>query len=128
VLGAGPSGLVACKSLLEAASPDFPFDPIGKAVGIFQRGPVKNDVVLEQEADIGGTFRFRSYEVGSMRITLTCATPVNLVCILQNATLVSSKQLTCFSDFRLPFEHPDHLTLEVIPRASSLAPSHPRQP
>jgi dimethylaniline monooxygenase (N-oxide forming) len=31
----------------------------------------------------------------------------------QNAYLVSSKQLTCFSDFRLPFEHPDHLTLEV---------------
>jgi dimethylaniline monooxygenase (N-oxide forming) len=26
---------------------------------------------------------------------------------------VSSKQLTSFSDFRLPFEHPDHLTLEV---------------
>ncbi|KAJ7491288.1 hypothetical protein FB451DRAFT_1222690 [Mycena latifolia] len=75
VVGAGPSGLVACKSLLEYASPDFPFDPI----------------VLEQEADIGGTFRFRSYE---------------------NATLVSSKQLTSFSDFRLPFEHSDHLTLE----------------
>ncbi|KAF7353585.1 FAD/NAD-P-binding domain-containing protein [Mycena venus] len=75
VIGAGPSGLVACKSLLEAASEDFPFDP----------------VVLEQEADIGGTFRFRSY---------------------QNATLVSSKQLTSFSDFRLPFDHPDHLTLE----------------
>ncbi|KAJ7090309.1 hypothetical protein B0H15DRAFT_838066 [Mycena belliarum] len=75
VVGAGPSGLVACKSLLEYASPDFPFDPI----------------VLEQEADIGGTFKFRSYE---------------------NATLVSSKQLTSFSDFRLPFEHPDHLSLE----------------
>ncbi|KAF7359289.1 FAD NAD-binding domain-containing protein [Mycena sanguinolenta] len=53
----------------------FPFDPI----------------VLEQEADIGGTFRYRTY---------------------QNATLVSSKQLTCFSDFRLPLDHPDHLTLE----------------
>jgi cation diffusion facilitator CzcD-associated flavoprotein CzcO len=49
VIGAGPSGLVACKSLLEAASTDFPFDPI----------------VLEQEADIGGTFRYRSYQVGS---------------------------------------------------------------
>ncbi|KAF8130460.1 FAD/NAD(P)-binding domain-containing protein [Mycena galopus ATCC 62051] len=71
VVGAGPSGLVACKTLLEASN----FDPI----------------VLEQEADIGGTFRYRSY---------------------QNATLVSSKQLTSFSDFRLPFDHPDHLTLE----------------
>ncbi|KAJ7261292.1 FAD/NAD(P)-binding domain-containing protein [Mycena haematopus] len=75
VIGAGPSGLVACKSLLEAATKNFPFDP----------------VVLEQEADIGGTFRYRSY---------------------QNATLVSSKQLTCFSDFRLPIDHADHLTLE----------------
>ncbi|KAJ7168185.1 hypothetical protein C8R43DRAFT_983359 [Mycena crocata] len=75
IIGAGPSGLVTCKSLLEYASDDFPFDPI----------------VLEQEADIGGTFRYRTYE---------------------NATLVSSKQLTSFSDFRLPFEHPDHLTLE----------------
>ncbi|KAJ7118729.1 FAD/NAD(P)-binding domain-containing protein [Mycena epipterygia] len=75
VVGGGPSGLVTCKSLLEYATPDFPFDP----------------VVLEQEADIGGTFRFRSYE---------------------NATLVSSKQLTSFSDFRLPLEHTDHLTLE----------------
>jgi dimethylaniline monooxygenase (N-oxide forming) len=31
----------------------------------------------------------------------------------QNANLVSSKQLTSFSDFRLPLDHPDHLTLEV---------------
>ncbi|EPQ58604.1 dimethylaniline monooxygenase [Gloeophyllum trabeum ATCC 11539] len=75
IVGAGPSGLVACKTLLEAATHDFPFDPI----------------VLEQEDDIGGTFRYRSYE---------------------NATLVSSKQLTSFSDFRLPLSHSDHLTLE----------------
>ncbi|KAJ6608618.1 hypothetical protein B0H10DRAFT_2067400 [Mycena sp. CBHHK59/15] len=75
VIGAGTSGLVTCKSLLDAASADFPFDP----------------VVLDQEADIGGTFRYRSYE---------------------NATMVSSKQLTSFSDFRLPLDHPDHLTLE----------------
>jgi len=47
VVGSGPSGLVTCKSLLDAASPDFPFDPI----------------ILEQESDIGGTFRYRSYEV-----------------------------------------------------------------
>ncbi|KAA1471283.1 FAD/NAD-P-binding domain-containing protein [Dentipellis sp. KUC8613] len=75
VIGAGPAGLVTCKTLLEAATPEFPFDP----------------VVLEQEDDIGGTFRYRSYE---------------------NANLVSSKQLTSFSDFRLPASHPDHLTLE----------------
>jgi len=35
-------------------------------------------------------FRYRSYE---------------------NANLVSSKQLTSFTDFRLPLDHPDHLTL-----------------
>ncbi|KAJ7184298.1 FAD/NAD(P)-binding domain-containing protein [Mycena filopes] len=75
VIGGGPSGLVTCKALLDAVSDEFPFDPI----------------VLEQEADIGGTFRYRGY---------------------QNATLVSSKQLTAFSDFRLPFDHSDHLTLE----------------
>ncbi|KAG6850532.1 hypothetical protein H0H93_012148 [Arthromyces matolae] len=46
IIGAGPSGLVSCKSLLEASTPAFPFDP----------------VVLEQESDIGGTFKYRSYE------------------------------------------------------------------
>lgn len=47
VIGAGPAGLVTCKTLLEAATEEFPFDP----------------VILEQEDDIGGTFRYRSYEV-----------------------------------------------------------------
>ena len=47
VIGAGPAGLVTCKSLIEAATPEHPFDPI----------------VFEQEDDIGGTFRYRSYEV-----------------------------------------------------------------
>ncbi|KIM49249.1 hypothetical protein M413DRAFT_438422 [Hebeloma cylindrosporum] len=75
IVGAGPSGLVTCKTFLEAANPDFPFEPI----------------ILEQEGDIGGTFRYRSYEYSN---------------------LVSSKQLTSFSDFRLPLSHPDHLTLQ----------------
>lgn len=47
IVGAGPSGLVTCKTLLEAANDDFPFEPI----------------ILEQEDNIGGTFRYRSYEV-----------------------------------------------------------------
>jgi hypothetical protein len=47
IVGAGPSGLVTCKTLLEATTSDFPFDP----------------VILEQEDNIGGTFRYRSYEV-----------------------------------------------------------------
>lgn len=55
VVGAGPAGLVTCKSLLEAATPDYPFEPI----------------ILEQEDDIGGTFRYRSYEVGESAICTT---------------------------------------------------------
>lgn len=47
IIGAGPSGLVTCKSLLESADTDFPFEPI----------------ILEQESQLGGTFKFRSYEV-----------------------------------------------------------------
>ncbi|KAI0094077.1 FAD/NAD(P)-binding domain-containing protein [Irpex rosettiformis] len=74
IIGAGPAGLVACKTLLQFATQEFPFDPI----------------IFEQEGDLGGTFRYRSYE---------------------NSQLVSSKQLTSFSDFRLPLDHPDHLWL-----------------
>ena len=47
IIGAGPAGLVTCKTMLEAATEEFPFDP----------------VIFEQEDDIGGTFRYRSYEV-----------------------------------------------------------------
>lgn len=47
IIGAGPAGLVTCKTLLELATEDFPFDPI----------------VFEQEDDLGGTFRYRTYEV-----------------------------------------------------------------
>ncbi|UZJ55800.1 hypothetical protein CBS101457_005120 [Exobasidium rhododendri] len=46
--------------------------------------------LFEAEDAIGGTFRYRSYD---------------------NAQLVSSKQLTAFSDFRLPLDSPDHLSL-----------------
>ena len=49
VIGAGPGGLVTCKTLLESATSEFPFDP----------------VVLEQEDGVGGTFRYRSYEVSN---------------------------------------------------------------
>ncbi|GFZ52121.1 hypothetical protein JCM24511_09894 [Saitozyma sp. JCM 24511] len=47
-------------------------------------------VLVEMEGDVGGTFRWRDYD---------------------NAELVSSKQLTCFSDFRYPLESPDHPSL-----------------
>ncbi|WRT68738.1 uncharacterized protein IL334_005718 [Kwoniella shivajii] len=47
-------------------------------------------VLVEMESEIGGTFKWRGYE---------------------NAELVSSKQLTCFSDFRYPLSAPDHPSL-----------------
>ncbi|KAF2493291.1 dimethylaniline monooxygenase [Lophium mytilinum] len=46
--------------------------------------------LFEAEENIGGTFQYRSYE---------------------NAELVSSKQLTAFSDFRFPLDQPDHISL-----------------
>jgi dimethylaniline monooxygenase (N-oxide forming) len=48
------------------------------------------DAAISRESHIGGTFHYRSYE---------------------NAELVSSKQLTTFSDHRLPLDSPDHITL-----------------
>ena len=47
IIGAGPAGLVTCKTLVEASSPELPFDP----------------VIFEQEEDVGGTFQYRSYQV-----------------------------------------------------------------
>ncbi|CED83928.1 dimethylaniline monooxygenase [Phaffia rhodozyma] len=47
-------------------------------------------ILYEAEEKIGGTFRYRGYE---------------------NAELVSSKQLTAFSDFRFPPEQGDHVSL-----------------
>lgn len=47
-------------------------------------------ILFESEDEIGGTFRYRGYE---------------------NADLVSSKQLTTFSDFRFPLSNPDHVSL-----------------
>ncbi|KAH3919159.1 hypothetical protein HBI56_100610 [Parastagonospora nodorum] len=47
-------------------------------------------VLFEAEDNVGGTFHYRAYE---------------------NAELVSSKQLTTFSDHRFPIETPDHISL-----------------
>lgn len=47
IIGSGPAGLVTCKTLLQYATEEFPFEPI----------------VFEQEGDLGGTFQYRSYEV-----------------------------------------------------------------
>jgi dimethylaniline monooxygenase (N-oxide forming) len=63
VIGGGPAGLVSLKYLKEFTE--------------WVDG--ETPILVEQEEEIGGTFRWRGY---------------------QNAELVSSKQLTCFSDFR----------------------------
>ncbi|KAJ5905160.1 Monooxygenase [Penicillium subrubescens] len=74
IIGAGPGGLVALKTLLESSTPEQQIEAC----------------LFEAESDIGGTFNYRSY---------------------QNAELVSSKQLTTFSDHRLPLDSPDHISL-----------------
>ena len=75
VIGAGPSGLVTLK-YLKTAHEFFPIKPIEAKI-------------FEAEADIGGTFAYRTYE---------------------EAELVSSKQLTTFSDFRPRKDDPDFLS------------------
>ncbi|WWC90360.1 uncharacterized protein L201_005293 [Kwoniella dendrophila CBS 6074] len=60
-------------------------------------------ILVEMESEIGGTFRWRGYE---------------------NAELVSSKQLTCFSDFRYPLSAPDHPSLPNFVRYLNSYASH----
>lgn len=59
--------------------------------------------LFEAEDAIGGTFKYRAY---------------------QNARLVSSKQLTAFSDFRLPLDAPDHLSLDAYVKYLEAYVSH----
>ncbi|KAI9657723.1 MAG: hypothetical protein M1821_002899 [Bathelium mastoideum] len=77
VIGAGPSGLVTLKYLLEAH----------KHLGM---EPIEAKC-FEKEADIGGTFFARTYE---------------------DAEMVSSKQLTTFSDFRPCDDDADFLSID----------------
>lgn len=52
IIGAGPGGLVTLKTLLDASKryPSRPLDPL----------------LVEAEDDIGGTFRWRAYEVSRL--------------------------------------------------------------
>ncbi|KAJ3016029.1 hypothetical protein HKX48_004247 [Thoreauomyces humboldtii] len=79
VIGAGPSGLVTAKTLLESN--------INRSF-LRSESDAFTVTVLEQERTLGGTFKFRAYE---------------------NAELVSSKQLTAFSDFRFE-QTSDHVS------------------
>jgi dimethylaniline monooxygenase (N-oxide forming) len=71
VIGAGPAGLTASKTLLH-----YPRPSSGDAVF--------SPLILEASDTLGGTFEQRSYE---------------------NGNLVSSKQLTAFSDCAYPSTH-----------------------
>ncbi|CAL1703562.1 unnamed protein product [Somion occarium] len=62
IVGAGPAGLVTCKTFMQATTTEFPFEPI----------------VLEQEDDIGGTFRYRSYEISTCDFRLPLSHPDHL--------------------------------------------------
>ncbi|GAA5885224.1 hypothetical protein JCM6882_009526 [Rhodosporidiobolus microsporus] len=70
IVGGGPAGLVALKTLSENGF---------------------KCILFEAEDAVGGTFKYRGYEA---------------------AELVSSKQLTAFSDFRFPPEQGDHVSLD----------------
>lgn len=76
IIGGGPAGLVQLKVLLHFARHGA---RAGAAAIDDDDGcsPEFDPILLEQASDIGGTFAWRSYE---------------------NGTLVSSKQLTAFSD------------------------------
>ncbi|SCV68684.1 BQ2448_805 [Microbotryum intermedium] len=82
VIGAGPAGLTTCKTLLH-----FP----STATTRTDHEPLFDPVIVEADDKIGGTFAQRSYE---------------------NGTLVSSKQLTSFTDYRFPSEQHDHVTMD----------------
>ncbi|KAK8854495.1 hypothetical protein IAR55_003233 [Kwoniella newhampshirensis] len=75
IVGGGPAGLVSLRYVVEYGE---------------RWSEGEEPLLVEMEAEIGGTFRWRGYE---------------------NAELVSSKQLTCFSDFRYPLDAPDHPSL-----------------
>ncbi|SCZ90765.1 BZ3500_MvSof-1268-A1-R1_Chr1-3g02228 [Microbotryum saponariae] len=82
VIGAGPAGLTTCKTLLH-----FPSDSAADR----DSERVFDPVIVEADDKLGGTFAQRSYE---------------------NGTLVSSKQLTSFTDYRFPLAQHDHVAMD----------------
>lgn len=81
IIGGGPGGLTTLKHLLEAHQ-RFPVDPV--EVRLF-----------ESRDQIGGTFRYRTYD---------------------GCEMVSSKQLTTFGDFRIPDGQPGYDDFLTIPQ------------
>ncbi len=88
VIGAGPSGLFTLKYLLTAHQ---------------YLGVEKIEARLfESEGGVGGTFLARTYEDAEVRFD-GCRS----IAALTTMQLVSSKQLTTFSDFRPKDDDPD---------------------
>ncbi|XWW94464.1 hypothetical protein V2A60_002407 [Cordyceps javanica] len=85
IIGGGPSGLVTLKYLCEAQQ-SLGCEPV-------------EAVLFEYQRDVGGTFLTRAYEEAEVGRTvdegLTSGRSAD-----NGIQLVSSKQLTCFSDFR----------------------------
>lgn len=81
IIGGGPSGLVTLKYLC-AAQQSLGCEPV-------------EAVLFEYQKDVGGTFLSRAYEDAEV-----CHSIAERAGADTNTQLVSSKQLTCFSDFR----------------------------
>lgn len=108
IIGGGPSGLVTLKYLKTAHK----FFPDEKHASI-------EVMLFEAENNIGGTFRHRAYEDAEVSVRPQCGL-LDLAFGLRNfdaltltqQQLVSSRQLTTFSDFRYPADAPDFLSAE----------------
>ena len=76
IIGAGASGVSACKACLE-----MNFDV----------------VVYEQTNDIGGLLRYRYYD------------DLNVSSVAKSTVILTSKEMTAFSDFPPPDHFPNYL-------------------
>lgn len=87
----GLPGWPSRSQLARGLNPDRPIEAyLFEAYVLFFSQHQSRTNCVSSEADIGGTFNYRSY---------------------QSAELVSSRQLTSFSDHRFPRGTPDHVSL-----------------
>ena len=99
VVGAGPSGLATLKYLAKAHE----FFPDLKPIEV---------KLFEAEAEIGGTFRYRAYEEAEVRTWTFCCSLASVIMSLTiRIQLVSSKFLTCYSDFRPRIDEPQFMSV-----------------
>lgn len=121
VIGGGPSALVAVKTLLDGADRWASDGVAGSSKAASDGGPAFDVAVdlYEQEDRVGGTFRECPVGWAVVLLGCSCSPTYNDSPLSRSpgyrsyptSTLVSSKQLTSYSDFRMPLSHTDHLTL-----------------